>query len=261
MRFVSKGVLLFVLACLFATLPARADSFVNGNFQTGDFTGWTQGGGYWYGGWPLNPSSYLPGGSNYNVSGNRSAIVTDYLDPRTDNNLHSVLSPNTYAARVNDQNTWDYTVSVISQEVKNYTDPKIYFAWAAVLQGSHDITDSDNFTLQLTDNTTGKDLYNVSYSSASAAGTSLFTESSWGWYYTPWQVQALDVSALQGDDFTLTLLASDCPYGAHAGYVYLDGFGAVPPPVGGVPEPATLVLLGSGLAAFAGKIRRRRKSV
>lgn len=254
-----KGVLLVILACLFSSLPALAGSFVNGNFQSGDFSGWTQGGGYWYGGWPLNPSSYLPGGSNYNISGNRSAVVTDYLDPNTDNMLHSVLAPNSYSARVND-GVNDYTVSVISQTVNNYTDPNIYFAWAAVLQGSHDLTDSDNFTLQLTDNTTGTDLYNISYSSASAAGTNLFTESSSYWYYTPWQLETLDVSALQGHDFTLTLLASDCPYGGHAGYVYLDGFGAVPPPVSPVPEPATLALVGSGLATFVAKWRGRRKS-
>lgn len=254
----NKRVLILLMACLLMSSPAFADTFQNGNFETGDFTGWTQGGGYWYGGWPLNPSSYLPGGSNYQPSGNRSAVVTDYLDPRTDNKLHSVLAPNTYAARINDEVN-DYTVSVISQTVNNYSDPFIYFAWAAVLQGSHGLTDSDNFTLQLTDNTKNMDLYNVSYSSASAAGTNLFTLSSWGWYYTAWQLQALDVSALQGDTFTLTLLGSDCPYSGHAGYVYLDGFGAAPPPVG-TPEPTSLVLLGTGLLAVARAVRKRKKA-
>ncbi len=140
--------------------------------------------------------------------------MQDYLDPNTDNNLHSVLPPNTYAARVNDSIN-DYTVSVISQTASNYSDPKIYFAWAAGLQSSHNLTDSDNFTLQLTDVTKGTDLYSISYGSASAAGTSLFTKSGTGWYYTPWQLQTLDVSALQGDTFILTLLASDCPYGGN----------------------------------------------
>lgn len=246
-------IVLVLLSCLALMSPAFGGNFVNGNFGTGDFTGWTLGGGYWYGGWPMDPSTYLPGGSNYNITGSRSQVVTDYLDPRTDNNLHSVLSPNTYSARINDE--WnDYTVSVISQSVTNYTDPFIYFAWAAVLQGSHGLTDSDNFTLQLTDDTTHLVMYLASYSSASAAGTGLFVLSSSGWYYTDWQVEKLDVTALQGHDFTLTLLGSDCPYGGHAGYVYLDGFGSKPPQV---PEPGTLVLLGSGALGLAGLLRRK----
>lgn len=247
-------VLVCILACLAAS-PAFAGTFVNGNFQTGDFTGWTLGGGYWYGGWPMDPSSYLPGGTNFNITGSRSAVVTDYLDPYTDNQLHSVLAPNQYSARINDRIN-DYTVSVISQAVNNYTDPYIYFAWAAVLEGSHGLTDSDNFTLLLRDLTTGKDLYNVSYSSASAAGTKLFTQSSSGWFYTPWQLEKLDVSSLQGHDFTLTLLGSDCPYGGHAGYVYLDGFGSTAPPI---PEPGTLAMVGTGITFIAGWIRRKHR--
>jgi len=39
-----------VLACLVLASPAFASSFVNGNFDIGDFAGWTLGGGYWSGG-------------------------------------------------------------------------------------------------------------------------------------------------------------------------------------------------------------------
>jgi len=243
---------LALLICLFLVVPSYADTFINGNFDTGDFTGWTQGGGYWYEGWPLNPNTYLPGGTNYDLSGIRNSIVKDYLDPNTDNQLHSVLTGNTYAAQINDGLN-DNTVSVISQRVSNYTDPYVYFAWAAVLQGSHDVSDSDNFTIQLTDLTTGLDLYFASYSSASAAGTDLFKHSSSDWFYTDWQTEKIDVTSLSGHDFALTLLASDCPYGGHAGYVYLDGFGDAPP----IPEPTTLALIGGGLALVAARLRRR----
>jgi hypothetical protein len=239
-----------LICCLAIASPAFAGSFVNGGFESGDFTGWTQGAGYWYGGWPLDPSSYLPGGSNYNIGGNASAVVGPGFDPIVGSLLNTVYN-GVYAARVND---WynNYSVSVISQTVTNYSNPYIYFAWAAVLESSHGSTDSDNFTLQLTDDTTSTVLYLASYNSYDNG--SIFHPSG-SWFYTDWQVQQLDVSGLQGHDFSLTLLGSDCPYGGHAGYVYLDGFGGTKPPP--TPEPGTLAMLGTGGIFVAGWLRRR----
>ena len=222
-----------------------AGSFTNGSFETGDLSGWTQGAGFWGGGSAPDPTSYLPGGGNYNIGYNASAVVTPGLDPFTDNNLNMVYSGQ-HSARINDSYN-NYSVSVISQTVQNYTDTNIYFAWAAVLQESHGVNDSDNFTLKLTNDTLGTTLYEVTYNSANTPA-GLFTRSSSGWYYTSWQVQNLDVSQYLGDTFTLSLLGSDCPYGGHAGYVYLDGFGSAPPPPGGdVPEPGTIGLMAAGV--------------
>jgi hypothetical protein len=257
-RFVVSGLRLSVFAVLFAGASQLSAQFVNGGFEDGTFNGWTRGSGYWTGGWPINPSSYFPGGSNYNSYYDASAIVTQGDDPVVGSLLKTVYAGK-YAVRANDWNN-NYSVSTLRQTVTNYQDSSIYFEWAAVLEASHDSTDSDNFTLKLTNDTKGITLYQVSYNSHDNG--SIFNSYGY-WYYTDWQVQNLDVSAYIGDTFTLELLASDCPYGGHAGYVYLDGFANVivnpGDNNGAVPEPSTYGMIGAG-ALLAGVLIRRRFS-
>lgn len=249
----NKKLLPFAIAMAFATGAAQATSFVNGTFETGDFTGWTQGGGSWTGSPlpPVNPALYAGGPSNNYIVGPGTDALTGL----------STVYGGSYSAKVNDQVN-NYSVSTLQQSVLNYTDTNIYFAWNAVLQGSHGLTDSDYFSLTLRDDTSGTDIVSRSYSSAGSIGTGT-SGVTWtdylgnGWISSGWVVENIDLAALGvvGDDFTLTLLASDCPYGGHAGYAYLDGFGSVIP----TPEPGTLALLGMGLAGFAAS--RRRKAI
>lgn len=250
-----KATLALAVASLLAA-PAAFAGFVNGGFEDGSLNGWTSGGGSWYGSpaLPVNPATYNGGPSNNTVTnvGGIDAIsgaATTYTGQ--------------HAVRVNDSFN-NYSVSTLRQSVAGYADNSIFFAWNAVMESSHGTADSDYFSLTLTDDTAGTTLVSRIYSSATAPG--VFTNLGNGWFTSGWTVESIDMTtagaggtSIVGHDITLTLLASDCPYGGHAGYVYLDGFGAVIPPndTGVVPAPATLALMGLGMTGLAAARRRK----
>jgi hypothetical protein len=254
-----KKIVLAATAAVVMAGGASAATFTNGNFESGDLSGWTQGGGYWSdyaAGYP-QAADYAPGGADYVPSLIANSVTNIGFAPHTDGKLRSVYAGQ-HSAQVNDTNN-NYSVSSISQVVKNYSDSHIAFAYAAVLQQSHDLDDSDAFSITLTDLTTKSTLYTYNLNSAAAPG--VFTESTDGWFYTDWLTK--DIAVTAGHDFELTLLANDCPYGGHAGYALLDGFGGVvPPPItggGAVPEPASWAMMIGGIGFVGGAMRRRTK--
>lgn len=227
-----KLVYLSVLSALGINISAHAADFTNGGFEDGDTSGWTAAGGSWSDEVafpaPLNPDSFTGGsGSVTLITG--SSPSDNYIAAYNLQNTTNIspIYDGSYAVRVNDDNN-NKSVSVIRQSVINYTASNIYVAWLAVLEGSHDAIDSDHFVIKLHDDTTNTEVGSISYSSATTA--SFFTEltgSNSGIYVSGWRADGFAVTS--GHDYTLSMLAADCPYGGHWGYAYLDFMGSVAP--------------------------------
>lgn len=203
-------------------------NFKNFGFEAESVGGWVKGGGTWDGGAAPAPADYLPGGSSADIGWAEVSVTSAGTDRNTDGRLSTVYD-GAHAAVVN-MRVANYSVSVLSQHVTDYQGAKLSFAFAGLLEKSHDTGEADGFAITVTDTTTGATVYQVAYDAGAVRGGG-FTLSSAGWYYQAWQTVRIDTSALKGHDFTIDVIAYDCSLGGHAGYVYFDGFD---PPAGKV---------------------------
>ena len=194
-----KQVLGAVVA-LAAISSAHGAGFINGNFETGDLSGWTSGGGCRnsVSNSGLSASAFLPGGSLYNTTGNCSGtgngpvngghtqiIGSGYVDPNVGALLGTTVFSGNNSVRVEDTTFGGYA-SVLTQTVANYTDTDIFFAWKAVLEGAHGLNDAATMLITLTDKTTNTELIRRTYNAASGGGgvSSIFSSAN-NHFYTP----------------------------------------------------------------------------
>lgn len=214
--------------------------FENGGFENGDSNGWTRGGGDRNNIYAFNikMDAYLPGGVSYdeNISNQQLSIVSSGQDPLLLNRIPNIVFRGNYSLKIGDNRTGGYA-ALVSQRIDNYFCDDIYFAWLAVLEASHNESESSIVIIELKDITQGDTPIRKSYSAAaSSAGTeSLFknatTENLFSiFYYTSWLTEHLHLNGTRrGHNFTLNVLSADCSQTGHMGYVYLDGFGGLAP--------------------------------
>jgi len=241
--------LILVAAALGAAATAKA-GFVNGGFETGDFTGWTvehgvTGNAAWVAG--LGPANDI----------HQSVVSGNNIDPFV-NSFDTPFNGN-YMARLNKPQEATYEKSRIRQTaIMGAGETDLFVNWGAVLQDpNHNPVDQPYFQIDVTVN--GVSVYSFQHT-AGAGGNAGWTETSPNsdiWYKSD-QFSIIGGLA-ENDSVEIILTVADCDLGGHWGYAYLDGIGSVrpPPPPNGVPDGGmTVVMLGAALAGLAA-LRRR----
>ena len=263
-------------AMLAASLPAMA-IFTNGGFESGDFTGWTQGTGLNNNGLTL-PQPFTGASINLSPGGTwTGAVVNSSYTELSTAPITPMPFAGTYSARVGDT-TPNYNTNFISQQDvitnadRDSGDNKLHvrFSYAVVLEDpGHAPQQQPFFYLRVRNITKSTDLFE-DFSFAGQTGTQFQPiPGNNSVLYLNWkQADVVVPDADLGDTIEVYLLAAGCSQSGHYGYAYLDGFGSrvVPPGGGGAVAPVptlsemSFMALGLLLAgAGAVSLRRRRR--
>ena len=194
------------------TVRYGSDAGLGSGFESGDWGDWAH-------------ETHTWGNTTPNSAPDKSAIVARGNDPVFPS--LSTVYKGDYAARINNSDP-SYHISTMS---RNYVVPTdgasgLIFHWAAVLEDpSHDAANQPYFRISVTDESSGSVLYSKYHYSNDPSYSGWQTVQYGGstWRAIPWQYVYVDLSSARGHEVTLRVEAADCGYGAHGGYVYIDG--------------------------------------
>jgi hypothetical protein len=194
----------------------------------------------------VSPGKSLVVGSADMIVGTYNTSTTAGVDPifdyylkHTDANTTSLTTLAMYnngskALRINnDDNSFHTSSATQTAIIPSLATPTLKFAWAAVLEDpGHDLANQPFVEVQVYDETAKTYILHQHYVSgipsfggwarlSNSNGTPV-SPSGTPWNVIPWQTVNLDVSSAVGHSVTVRVIASDCGYGGHGGYAYLD---------------------------------------
>ncbi|MBL8062408.1 MAG: S-layer homology domain-containing protein [Anaerolineales bacterium] len=218
----------------------------NGNFETGDYTGWTKSA------FINNGYSSAPGAGGADLStivGGAAVTPLSLTDPRT-NNVVKFPAYGHYSAKVNDETSYfggghAQNANTITQNVTAVLDVSdslahIRFAYSAVMaqpgpsNTPHTDEEKPYFRIQAINTSNGNDVVFDFSSYVGEPGKNWQTGAAYtgdgrpdeNWMYLDWTYIDLASSAAHpvnaGDQITLIITAAGCSQGGHPGYVYVD---------------------------------------
>jgi hypothetical protein len=254
--------LALLLACvvLCSASPAMADPFVNGGFESGDFTGWNLDFGYRD---SQNDTFNITWGQANN------GLYAIWTDSSTMPGLTLNVDPynGNYMARIGDQDGYYHATKLWQEgtlEAEDIAAGHVYVNWgAALVEPSNDHPEGAQPYFGITVERNGAAVENFEADALAhnsdpswqlagddSMGSNLYYKSdTWNVDISGWEV---------GDIIRVELFVSDCGWGGHGAYAFLDGFGTTyQPPDDVVPIPAAFILGSLGLS-FAGWLTHRR---
>lgn len=257
-------VLTTVLVLLMATATAVLALVTNGDFENGDFTGWTKADFINNG---LNNSPDYSGGDDLSaIVGGPSVAPRSISDPKTNNVITYPYSGH-YTARVNSQDSYttgghaqngNEITQTISASLSGDGNSHISFAYAAVMVDpefaatAHTQYTKPYFRVEVINASNGNDVIYDFESYAGKAGDNwqdgiqfnTYMGNPNYWKYLDWVVVDLVSSpthpVASGDSILIRITAAGCEPGGHPGYVYIDEIvNDVPAPTATATDAAT----------------------